>query len=150
MNGQMPYGYQDVYSQNGVPGNINPLYQYGQMQMQTQTTQRNNQNMIMGRIVEKPEDVMPNEVSMDGRVAVFPVKDYSCIYAKAWNNDGTITTVKYIPEPPPVDPKESADSLCVNEDFQNEIFTRLDKIEKMLAKQRYRNYKPKEAQNEHS
>lgn len=35
---------------------------------------------------------------MDGSVSLFPQNDYSAIYAKTWTKDGTIATVKYVPE----------------------------------------------------
>ena len=52
--------------------------------------------IIPGRVVTDINEVTPNEIPMDGRVSLFPKNDYSCIYAKAWNSDGTITTVRDI------------------------------------------------------
>lgn len=56
--------------------------------------------VIPGRVVADINEVTPNEIPMDGRVSLFPKNDYSCIYAKAWNSDGTITTVKFVAEQP--------------------------------------------------
>lgn len=54
-------------------------------------------NELPGRIVESIQDIVPNEVPMNGQVGLFPQRDYSCIYAKAWNAQGTIDTVVYVP-----------------------------------------------------
>ena len=53
---------------------------------------------IRGRFVENPQSITPQDVPMDGSIGVYPIKDCSAIYLKAWQQDGTIKTVKYIPE----------------------------------------------------
>lgn len=53
--------------------------------------------VISGRIVDRIEDVTPNDVPMDGTSSIFPLKDDSAIFVKRWSSDGTINTVKYIP-----------------------------------------------------
>lgn len=55
---------------------------------------------IPGRLVANADEIMPQEVPMDGSVSLFPQNDYSCIYAKTWTKEGTIATVKFIPEQP--------------------------------------------------
>lgn len=55
---------------------------------------------IPGRPVNNLDEITPQEVPMDGSVSLFPQNDYSAIYAKTWTKDGTIATVKYIPEQP--------------------------------------------------
>ena len=52
---------------------------------------------INGRIVQAVETINPNEVPMDGSVAVFPKQDLTEIYAKSWNADGTIRTLTFKP-----------------------------------------------------
>lgn len=52
---------------------------------------------IAGRMVGAPSEIVPNEVPMDGSVAFFPTSDGSAIFAKAWNPNGTISTVQYAP-----------------------------------------------------
>lgn len=84
---------------------------------------------IPGRVVNDVNEVTPNEISMDGRVSLFPTNDYSCIYAKAWNSDGTISTVKFVPEPVPEAPQANANSSL----DLTPIMERLDKIDKQLA-----------------
>lgn len=52
---------------------------------------------LSGRIVKSIEEIVPNEVPMNGSVAVFPCSDFSSIYVKGWNPDGTISTIQYTP-----------------------------------------------------
>ena len=53
---------------------------------------------IPGRLVNNLDEITPQEVPMDGSVSLFPQNDYSAIYAKTWTKDGTIATVKYVPQ----------------------------------------------------
>lgn len=71
---------------------------------------------------------MPNEVPMDGSVSLFPTADYSCVYAKAWNANGMIDTVKYVPEKPETQPPVQS------QDVLTAILARLDNIERTLNK----------------
>lgn len=50
------------------------------------------------KIVNRLEDITPNDVPMDGTSGIFPLSDNSAIYVKSWNTDGTIKTIKYVPE----------------------------------------------------
>lgn len=78
---------------------------------------------ITGRRVNSLQEIMPNEVPMDGTMSLFPKSDYSCVYGKMWNTDGTIRTVCYLPqEQPPIDP-------------QAEMLNHLKRIEEMLVKE---------------
>lgn len=52
---------------------------------------------VPGRMVMSAEDITPNEVPMDGTVALFPLQDGSGIIASSWNRNGTISTVLYTP-----------------------------------------------------
>lgn len=52
---------------------------------------------LTGRFIKSIEEVQPNDVPMNGSAAIFPADDLSVIYARAWNNDGTISTVRYMP-----------------------------------------------------
>lgn len=114
---------------------LNPQYNYqnGYSGYQTQptTTPINNNRMfnnmlptVPGKVISSLNDIRPNEVSMDGSVSLFPLNDYSCIYAKAWGQDGTIQTIRYIPEQQKVE--ETSDPVI------EEIRKRLDSIEGML------------------
>lgn len=91
---------------------------------------------IPGRIVNSIGEVTPNEVPMDGSVGIFMLKDMSELYSKAWASDGTIKTVKYIPEP-----------LVQAEPVRNpldEILERLDKIEALVSTKPNSNSRQKE------
>lgn len=52
---------------------------------------------ITGRVVASLEEIVPNDVPMNGSTAFFPVSDGSAIFARAWNRDGSIATVVYKP-----------------------------------------------------
>lgn len=65
-----------------------------------QATQVPQRPAIFGRPVGDASQIMPNDVPMDGSIAIFPLQDYSKIYAKQWTKNGTIETMCYIPETP--------------------------------------------------
>ena len=52
---------------------------------------------LPGRQISSIDEIMPNDVPMDGSVSFFPVRDGSCVYAKFWNRQGTIDTIKFVP-----------------------------------------------------
>lgn len=56
------------------------------------------QPTLSGHLVASHDDIRPNDVPMNGQAAYFPTNDGSVIYAKAWGPDGSIATVRYIPE----------------------------------------------------
>ena len=85
---------------------------------------------LVGRIVQNPNDIRPNEVAMDGSITYFPMSDQSCILAKRWKSDGTIETFRFVPE-------EVASVDCKDEGIKDQ----LDRIEHML-KQRNNYRKP--------
>lgn len=84
-----------------------------------------NKPSIPGRIVNSISEVTPNEVPMDGSVGVFITKDMSEVYTKAWNSDGTIQTIRYVPNTIPDEPKQ---------DLTEMILARLDTIEDLINK----------------
>lgn len=101
--------YQNYYpglynSQYQQMQNVNPyMYpnlnnqQYGFMQsQQVQGTQLNQQG-IVGRVVTNFDEIVANDVPMDGRSAVFPKNDMTEIQVKSWGADGKIQTVTYKP-----------------------------------------------------
>lgn len=83
---------------------------------------------IPGRTVNNLDEITPQEVPMDGSVSLFPQQDYSAIYAKTWTKDGTIATVKYIPEQPQMTPQKSP-----IEERLDKIDQKFDRLEKMLS-----------------
>lgn len=85
--------YQPAFPQYAQPyGTV----QYQQPSMPPQQLQQQPRG-IAGRMVGAPSEIVPNEVPMDGSVAFFPTADGSAIFAKAWNPNGTISTVQYSP-----------------------------------------------------
>lgn len=111
-----------------------------QLQRQMSATQMNPQQPMMmeqgipGRLVDSEEEIKPNEVPMDGRASLFPKRDFSSIYAKAWNSNGTIQTIEYIPKIQDTQQSvEGAVAVPVSSDVNNQILERLDNIEKMLS-----------------
>ncbi len=60
-------------------------------------TSMQQQPSLSGRMVNSVEEVVPNEIPMNGSVAIFPMANMSSIYVKGWNPDGTISTVQYMP-----------------------------------------------------
>ena len=130
MGGQQPmygdYGYNPnniaPYQDRRVSTNFQPSYQLGQTPQAFQPPQP----PIAGRWVGDMNEITPREVPMDGSVAFFPLKDYSKILAKAWDQNGTIKTVEYVPV---VD--ESSASNEQDTPLQ-QLNKRLDKLEDML------------------
>ena len=53
---------------------------------------------IAGRFVNSFEEIKPQEVPMDGGMYFFPSFDYSCIYAKYWDNNGQLMSFRFMPE----------------------------------------------------
>lgn len=85
---------------------------------------------IPGRMVQAENNIRPNDVPMDGSVALFPLQDMSCIYGKAWNTDGQIITVRYVPD----QPQQPAQAEGAKEDPFAQVNSRLDGIEATLQK----------------
>lgn len=93
--------------------------------------------MLPGRKISSIEEVSPNEIPMDGQPIIFPCHDWNTIYAKAWNQDGTMETVKYVPET-----SNQYDYIL------NSILERLDRIESMLQNRQPINKKRVEDSNQ--
>lgn len=146
---QMSQGYQYpngqiVYTQ---PQQTSYMGQQSQNQVQfppqSQQTTKPTAIPVNGRFVESLNEVAPNEVSMDGSVSLFPLRDCSRIYARAWTSNGTIQTVEYIPVINNGDGQSSAQN-----DISAEILSRLEAIEKKLDKKPYYGKKPYNKQRE--
>ena len=126
-----PYNqqYTNSYQQQPDAQQMQPNYQQAPVPQQIKG--------INGRVIGNVNEVTPNEVPMDGNISLFPMNDYSCIYAKMWNTDGTIQTVKFIPVVDNVQAAPQAKQLT--DEHYNNIVERLDKIEQMLAIQKKSN-----------
>lgn len=116
--------YQPTYPQYAQP--------YGSMQYQPQQAQppqamqMQQPRGISGRMVGTLAEIVPNEVPMDGSVAFFPTADGSAIFAKAWNPNGTISTVQYVPAQP-----EAADGQ--HQPTIADVLDRLDDLQALIG-----------------
>lgn len=126
---------------NNFRNNGAPFYNdtYRPMNGYDNYNRNNTAPLLSGRLVNSLDEITPQEVPMDGSVSLFPKNDYSAIYAKTWTKDGTIATVKYVPEPNQTAPQKT--SL---ETRLDKIDQRFDKLERMLARNNkpYRKHQP--------
>lgn len=80
---------------------------------------------LTGRTVRSAQEVTPQEVPMDGTLALFPLADGTAIIGKRWTPEGTISEVRYVPEAPVT--KQDAPS------FESTVIDRLSGIERAIA-----------------
>ena len=137
----MPY-YTPLQSYYGF-GQVQPPYIPPAQTSRPQPTQPATQmtyipNYISGRVVNGPDEITPQEIPMDGTLSLFPQQDQSCIFAKSWNADGTIKTIRYVPEVMS-DPSVPEDLVPNVSDILQDVIKRLDRIEKNTT---YHNRKP--------
>lgn len=95
---------------------------------------------LMGKVVNDVSMVSPNDVPMDGNIAIFPKSDMSEIYCKQWKQDGTIQTVVYKPESDQNQADgtniQQLDFNALNNDLKalrGEFSERFDRMEKFLG-----------------
>lgn len=122
MPGTMPQGSQNSFLQP-QPAIYPAAPNVGAVQARPRT--------IPGRMIYSPDEIMPQEVPMDGSVSLFPMHDWSCVYGKWWTSNGQIQTVKFILEQPKKQIDESAVSLT-------DISERLNKVERYLFKNKHK------------
>lgn len=105
-----PYPNPNYFNQNPYQQNYNPqmtmpnpyMDRMNQLQQYQQSLQQPIQQVaqpqgLVGKMVNDVSVVSPNDVPMDGNVAIFPKNDMSEIYCKQWQQNGTIQTVVYRP-----------------------------------------------------
>lgn len=92
---------------------------------------------VTGRYVNTPDEIVANEVAMDGSFSLFPKNDLTEIYAKQWKADGTIQTVIYKPVTPEISPKKDDIREIMTSRF-DDISERLEKLEKAYTKTKRR------------
>lgn len=82
-----------------------------------------------GRYVQALTDIRPNEIPMDGRVALFPTMNLDEIYLKSWGVDGTIKTFRYV-----LDTSSDLNTVAPQQSVDNwqQITSRLDQLEAMI------------------
>lgn len=89
---------QPMPMQNPYMDRLAQLQQYQQGLQQQQMPQIPQQAQgLVGKVVNDVSMVSPNDVPMDGSIAIFPKGDMTEIYCKQWKQDGTIQTVIYKP-----------------------------------------------------
>lgn len=126
--GNNPYTWNNNYTPGTSYAPQTSGYMAGNQTPNPYQNQLNRFQSIPGRLVNNLDEITPQEVPMDGSVSLFPQNDYSAIYAKTWTKDGTIATVKFIPEQPQMEPQKSP-----LEERLDRIDQRFDKLEKMLS-----------------
>lgn len=85
---------------------MNPYFQqqqpqystYQPYQNQVPTFRSQQTPTILGKYINNVEEIAPNEVPMDGTLAFFPKLDGSEIYAKFWDKEGKLNTIKFVQE----------------------------------------------------
>lgn len=118
--------YQQPYPQQPFQPSMPSMY--GQPQQAVPTQQPQPQRPpIAGRVVAAPHEVAPNDVPMDGSCAYFPMADGSAVIAKAWRPDGTIGTVRYVPEQ-----TDLQDGDAVAQPTIMDVMNRLDSMEDLI------------------
>ena len=99
------------------------------------------ENGLLGRIVDKTEEIMPSEIRMDGSLGFFPMRDLSAIYVKQWDQNANLQTVRYIPE---VVIQQSKEETIDQSQVLSQILDQLGDIQNLLKKNdkpRYNNKK---------
>lgn len=118
----------------------NYLPVYGNYQPQIQNMVSN----LPGKVVGSHEEIMANDVPMNGNIAYFPTRDMNTIYAKSWNANGQIVTATYVrsqnehkqtlnSDVDNVSNKETESILDRFDVLQRDIEERFSKMEQMLT-----------------
>ena len=84
---------------------------------------------IFGKIVQNESQITPNDVPMDGTIALFPLQDFSRIIAKQWTPNGLIQTLEYLP----ANSKDDNPTVTLD-DVMSHMDERLDQIEDLFTK----------------
>lgn len=108
---------------NYYPNNFYSNYPYSNTYQQPQT--QPSLNMLQGKLVDSEEMVRVTEVPFGG-YGVFPKADFSEIYIKTWNNNGTTQINVY--RPVAIEPKEEVDTNALILAKIADIETKLDSI----------------------
>lgn len=132
---------QPMPMQNPYMDRLAQLQQYQQGLQQQQMPQIPQQAQgLVGKVVNDVSMVSPNDVPMDGGIAIFPKGDMTEIYCKQWKQDGTIQTVVYRPIQPENQSEGTnipqMDFNALNEDvraLREDIKGVRDMIEKSMA-----------------
>lgn len=101
MNNTSPGGWQNYSQGTNAQWVVNPQNTQGPFGQNggNMTMQQPQDPQFVGRFINHIEEVMPREIPMDGRPAIFPTQTLEEIYLKAWDRNGTIKTFRYILDP---------------------------------------------------
>lgn len=136
VNQYQPYSAPTAYPNNYMNQSNNYIPQY-QNQNQNQS-QQPTLPALSGRTISALQDIRPNEIAMDGSVSYFPASDGSCIYAKSWSSDGTIQTVKFVPERPAQQPQtnqtQAVQATTQTQPDLQQVMEKLDSITKLIKR----------------
>lgn len=125
-----------LYPQIQQPPMLRNLTSTPQLQPSNQQPSSMIPNQIIGKVVGSQNDVFPNDVPGDGSIALFPQSDYSVIYAKQWNADGSISTIKFVPEIQ----NETAEQQDAGGVTMADVMNQLSNIEDLIKSQRQPRY----------
>ena len=124
------------------PTGFNMPYQptsYPPYQPQLSQLQQTTRAVIFGKTVSDESQILPSDVPMDGSIAIFPLQDYTRIYAKQWTKNGTIQTMVYIPQPTQQETTANSSDLDI---LTSHIDSKIDEVLTALNKRNTQN-KPK-------
>ena len=112
------------------PYNI-PGYQpnFGYNPQQTYLPQMPAVPQLVGRRVNANDQIPPSEIPSDGSPAYFPMEDGSAILVKVWTGNGTIQTVRYVPE----QVQQASPQTPTDTSSNEEILRRLDSLESKIT-----------------
>lgn len=107
-------------------------------------TQQGPQTPFTGRFISDVSEVVPSEVPMDGRAALFPNRSLEEVYLKMWNRDGQLKTFRYI-----LDPTQNlnAQAPSQQEDTQNLLLQRIDELEAKINSMTQSSEEPAQRKN---
>lgn len=101
-----------------------------------QMNQQPTNGIIHGRTVNNVNEIAIGEVPQDGSLGLFPQADGSCIYAKSWDNNGNIRTMKFVPaeQPPSFEEKEETRTTQVmnNTIDPNQLTDMMNKLDNII------------------
>lgn len=116
-------GMTDQNNWNGLQYQMNQMGMGSSLGRQSIPTIK--QGIFPGRIINNPDEVMPNEVPSNGNPAIFPSTDWSCIWVKAYGADGLIHPLCYRLDQPDTSKQPS--------EF-DQVMQRLNKIEETMIR----------------
>lgn len=130
--GNNPFATQPQYGQVQPPNmpQLNNMFQ----QMQ-QATAPQAQTPLIGRVIKDISELTANDTPQDGKIALFPMRDYSTIFARQLNPDYSVTEIKYVPEQPQASTDDNEQS-ALPADLMNQLSNIEDLLNQVLQNQK--------------